>query len=248
MKRHLKLTLMHTRYQLLELLRQPMYLLSTLVFPAMFFWFFGVPNAQNEAAAAMLTGSFACFGVLGVVLFQFAIGIAQEKGTAWSQYLHILPLPKVYTFLPKILNALLVSVLSVAAVILVAIVTTPLQWQTLPWGSFFIHLLLGAVPFALLGACLGYSASAKSVVPLANLVYLPLSFAGGLWMPPQALPRVVQDISEYLPTRFLGELIWSTLLQQSIKERHIWGLALYALVFLGVSLYLFRRNQEQEFH
>ncbi|WP_374028281.1 ABC transporter permease [Bdellovibrio bacteriovorus] len=247
MKKHLKLTLLHTYYQFLEHIRQPMYLLSTLVFPAMFFWFFGVPNAQTEAAAAMLTGSFACFGVLGVVLFQFAIGIAQEKGTAWSHYLHILPLPKILTFLPKVLNALFVSLLSIAAVVIVAMMTTPLNWQELPWMNFLTSLMLGSVPFALLGACLGYSASAKSIVPLANLVYLPLSFAGGLWMPPQALPKVVQKISEYLPTRFLGEVVWASLLDQSTNSKHIWGLALYAALFLAASLFLFRKTQEQEF-
>ncbi|ASD63938.1 ABC transporter permease [Bdellovibrio bacteriovorus] len=247
MKRHLKLTLLHTYYQFLELIRQPMYLLSTLVFPAMFFWFFGVPNAQTEAAAAMLTGSFACFGVLGVVLFQFAIGIAQEKGTAWSHYLHILPLPHVLTFLPRVLNALFVSLLSILTVILVAVITTPLKWPEIPWLHFFITLMLSSIPFALLGACLGYSASGKSVVPLANLVYLPLSFAGGLWMPPQALPKVVQEISQYLPTRFMGEVVWAALLKQDTNSKYVWGLAIYAVLFFAGSLLLFRKTQEQEF-
>nr|BFD62778.1 ABC transporter permease [Bdellovibrio sp. HM001] len=248
MKRNLKLTLLHTYYQFKELTRQPMYLISTLVFPAMFFWFFGVPNAQNESAAAMLTGSFACFGVLGVVLFQLAIGIAQEKGTPWSHYLHILPLPKIFTFLPKVLNALVVSLLSIAAVVAVAILTTPLNWQELPWANFLASLLLGSIPFGLLGACLGYAASAKSVVPLANLVYLPLSFAGGLWMPPQALPDVVQKISAYLPTRLLGEVVWASLLKQDVQSKHTWGLMIYSVLFLAASLYVFRKAQEQEFH
>lgn len=247
MGNYLRLLKTHSYYQMLEHLRQPMYVLTTLVFPAMFFWFFGVPNAKTSSAALLLLGSFSCFAVLGVVLFQFAIGIAQEKNTPWAQYLMILPLPSSLRLAPRVLNSLLIAGASVLAVTSVALICTPLTPNEIPWGPFLGALLSGALPFAFLGAALGYAANGKSIVPLANLIYLPLSFAGGLWMPPEALPSAVQNISKYLPTRFFGEFAWAALLEKELSQDHIIGLAIYAVLFLGVAVFYFRKNQEQEF-
>ncbi|WP_413574822.1 ABC transporter permease [Bdellovibrio sp. HCB290] len=247
MARYFRLLRIHSYTQMLEHLRQPMYVLTTLVFPAMFFWFFGVPNATTSAAALLLLGSFSCFAVLGVVLFQFAIGIAQDKNTPWSQYLSILPLPHSLRLVPRILNSFLIATISVLAVTIVALTCTPLTLSEIPWGGFLLALLCGALPFVLLGAALGYAANGKSIVPLANLVYLPLSFAGGLWMPPEALPSAIQKISKYLPTRYFGEFAWAALLKRPLNTASILGIAIYTLIFLVVAVYFFRRNQEQEF-
>lgn len=248
MKKYSYLLVIHTWYQLLDLIRQPMYIITTLIFPGMFFWFFGVPNAKNADAAAMLVGSFSSFAILGVVLFQFSISIAQEKTTPWSHFMQTLPLPSSLFLLPKVLNAFFIAALSVTAVILIGVFCTPLNWRELPWIQFATALLMGAIPFVLLGACLGYGVSSKSIVPVANLFYLPLSFAGGLWLPPTALPKAVQDISQVLPTRFFGEIVWSVLLETNIEKKYLFGLTCYGIAFLLVSAIVFKRNQEQEFH
>lgn len=244
----LKLLSCHTYYLFLELIRQPMYVISTLVFPAMFFWFFGVPNAQNKDAAALLVGSFSCFAALGVVLFQFAIGIAQDKTSPWAHYLRVLPLPISLTLLPRLLNGIFVSTLAVLGVVMVGLTCTPLSWQELPWGPFALSMATGSLPFALMGMTLGYAANPTSIVPLANLIYLPLSFAGGLWLPPTSLPKAVQAISEFLPSRYFGEVVWASLLKKPLPYRETLGLCLYAAIFLVTAIWFFKRNQEQEFH
>lgn len=247
MKNYLRLLWVHTFYQLLELLRQPMYVLTTVVFPAMFFWFFGVPNAKEANSAAMLVGSFSCFGVLGVVLFQFSIGIAQEKGTPWAHHLRLLPVHGSLLILPRIINAMLVSMMAVGAVVAVGMATTPFEWKNMAWPAIVLCLAGGALPFAFLGATVGYAANSRSVVPLANLIYLPLSFAGGLWLPPNALPDLVQKISVYLPTRFFGDIVWAAFLKQPLPEKAPWGLTAYTLTFAVTAVVLFKRNQEQEY-
>ncbi|UYL07852.1 ABC transporter permease [Bdellovibrio sp. SKB1291214] len=247
MVNYLRLLRIHIYTQLLEHFRQPMYVVSTLIFPAMFFWFFGVPNAKTSDAALLLVGSFSCFAVLGVVLFQFSIGIAQEKNTPWSNYLSVLPLPDSLRLIPRILNSFFIAGLSVLAVTAVALISTPLNYSDISGWSFMAALALGAIPFALFGAGLGYAANSKSIVPLANLVYLPLSFAGGLWMPPQALPASIQEISKYLPTRFFGEFVWASLLKTPLNSENIWGLTAYTAVFLIFAIFYFKKYQAQEF-
>ena len=243
----LKLLVVHTYYTCLELFRQPMYIVSTILFPSMFFWFFGIPNAKEPGAISILTASFAGFAVLSVVLFQFAVGISQEKDSSWYYYVRSLPYPQGLQLTSRILSGFLFSALGIAGVVFTALYFSNLPYQEIHWLDFISKIYLGAIPFALMGICLGLAVNSRTVLPLANLVYLPLSFAGGLWMPPNILPTAVQEISVYLPTRMYGEILWAAILSKEIAQKHILGLSLYTAVFLVLAIYLFRKLQEQSF-
>ncbi len=209
-----------------------MYVLSSLVFPAMFFWFFGVPNAKDSASSLLLMGSFASFGVLGVVLFQLAVQISQEQSSPWLTYVKTLPLGTFQFVIAKISASFVLSLLAAGAVVVVALMETPLETQGFPWMAFLLSLLLGGIPFAILGLLVGFLVKGKAVLPVANLLYLPLSFAGGLWLPPSALPKVIQDLSDFLPTRMYGEIIWAVVFNKEIPTASIRGLLFYSLIFL----------------
>lgn len=211
----------------------------------MFFWFFGIPNAKEPGSIAILTSSFCCFGILSVVLFQFGVGISQEKDSSWYYYVRSLPYPKGVQLTSRIISGFLFSLLGLGGVVTTALVFSTMGIQEIPWAEFLIKIYLGAIPFALMGICLGLAVGSRSVLPLANLIYLPLSFAGGLWMPPNILPKIVQDISPYLPTRMYGEIIWAAVLKQNLEMKYVWGLCAYAVIFLGLSLFLFRRLEEK---
>jgi ABC-2 type transport system permease protein len=124
--------------------------------------------------------------------------------------------------------------------------------EPLQWLAFFVAALLGSIPFALLGIALGYWFSAKAAQPVAMLLYLPLSYAGGLWMPPDHLPRVVSVISPFLPTRAYAELIWrASGLQTSAGMRSftLWSALLaYTLLFAAIAWWGYRRDEGQRYH
>ena len=61
--------------------------------------------------------------------------------------------------------------------------------------------------FALLGIALGYWAPPKGALPIANLPYLVLAYAGGLWIRPGSLPHAVARASPYLPTRAFADAL-----------------------------------------
>lgn len=224
-----------------------MYGISTVVFPSLFFWFFGIPNAPNQDGLAMLTVSFCAFGVLSVVLFQFGIGLATDRDTTWYSYLRILPGPLGLHLLSRIISGLIFAVLSVAGVLLTAKLLGSLEFQNYSWTRFTVVLFLGAIPFSFLGILLGLLVSARSATPVLNLVYLTLSFAGGLWMPPEALPKFVREISIYLPSRMYGELLWSSVLSRPSELRNLFGLTAYGVVFFGCLAFALYREEEKTF-
>lgn len=229
-------------FAVLELLRQPTYVMTTLIFPSMFFWFFGVPNAQDPESARMLMGSFSAFAVLGVVLFQMTVAVAQDRAGQWSLYLRSLPVPSHLFLTAHLVASFLLAGLAVGLVILTASLATDPQFPVSQYAAFFFWTLLCGFPFAALGLVLGSLTSPKSSVPVANLVYLPLSFAGGLWIPPNALSASVQRISEFLPTRFYGEVIWAFVNGTTPDMKWIWGLVAYSLIFFAVAVFLHRRD------
>jgi len=238
---------LHFKFRMTELRRQPTYMVTSLIFPSMFFWFFGVPNATTAGAAQLLMASFSSFAVLGVVLFQLATQIANEKGSPWSIYLHTLPVRSSHVLIARLLTQGLFALLSVCAVVLVAHLTVTVDLPKDRWIPFYLAVYFGGLPFASLGLLLGTIFNSRVVVPVSNLVYLPLSFAGGLWMPPNALPKLIQDISEYLPTRMYAEVVWAATLNKEMKSWNVIGLIFYMIFFLLVAIYFYRRDEGERF-
>lgn len=239
----LSLTWRHSQAKFLHLLRQPSYVIATLVFPSLFFLFFAAPNADTPAKANLLLGSFAAFAVLGVMFFQFGLDYAQERESAWFHYVRTLPIRPWQFFLARALTALAYAILAAAVVVIVVLASTPAQVTALQLLHLALALIVGSLPFCLMGLAIGSFTSASSALPIINLVYLVLSFAGGLWIPPAGLSPSVQKVSEYLPSRFYGEWAWSVMSGEAVATRNIAGLALTAILVLPFLWYGYRRSK-----
>lgn len=228
----MKLVLAHAQWMILELLRQPAYIVSTLAFPALFYMIFAVPESNTKETSNILMSSFSGFANFGVLFLQFGVGIAQERSKSWYHYLRTLPISSKQLILARFLSSYVFAILSVLFIVLLALVFTEVQLEAKQWVWFALaHLTLGYV-FCLMGLCLGYWSTEKSALPIGNLIYLPLTFAGGLWKPPTLLPESLQTVSKYLPTRHYGEVLWSIVLDQKIDSEYLFALGIYGLVFL----------------
>ena len=235
------------RIRVLELFRQPSFVVTTVVFPAMFFWFFALPNAETPEIAQRLMGSFSAFAILSVVVFQFAVYVATERASHWSRFLRTLPRPSWQHLVVFALAGLVFAALAVVVVLLVAHLGSDKTLPDSPWVHFLGVLFLAGIPFSAMGLFLGYLCSEKNVVPVANLVYLPLSFAGGLWIPPHGLPDLIQKISKYLPTRMYAEVVWGTFNETVPTQWNVLGLLLYFLLFSAMAYILLLRDEGQRF-
>ena len=72
------------KYEFLKSLRNPMYSVSTLVFPIMFYVLFGLVMGKQMIGGIRTTvyliPSYGTFGVMGASLFGTAAGLASERG------------------------------------------------------------------------------------------------------------------------------------------------------------------------
>ena len=233
---------LHARWMTLELLRQPTYLVSTLAFPALFYLIFAVPESKERATANFLMASFSGFAVFGVIFLQFGVGLAQERTQSWHQYLKTLPIHPLAFLLARFVSSFIFALMTALVIVALALTLTPAQLNSRAWLEFFLALLGGGFAFCFLGIALGFWSNEKTSLPLGNLIYLPLTFAGGLWKPPALLPESIRSVSEYLPTRFYGEILWAVVQGQNVASKYAWGLFGYALLFSIVAAWGYRRD------
>jgi ABC-2 type transport system permease protein len=237
----------HARIGFLDLIRWPGYVVPTVVFPAMFFALFDLPFARRNTEIANLTTlAFIVFAIVGVTLYQFGVGIAQERGRPWERYLRTLPVPTSVRFTARIITATLFGILTASVVALVARAFTPIDLSIVQWAQVFVYAIVAGVPFVLMGIAIGYWTSSRAAVPIATALNLLLAYAGGLWMPPDELPRFVQAVSPYLPTRQFADLLWSVT-GHGDASRALAGLAVYAGLFAVIAAIGYRRDERKRY-
>jgi ABC-2 type transport system permease protein len=239
----MKEILKHSQWMILELLRAPAYVVSTIAFPALFYVIFAIPESKDAFSSNLLVASFSCFSVFGVIFLQFGVGIAQERSKSWYSYIRTLPLESYKLMIARFISALFFSFLATMGIVILALFFTKVDLSFFQWIQFISILHVAGLAFCFMGLALGYWTNEKSSLPIGNLIYLPLSFAGGLWKPPNILPEMLKDISEYLPTRYYGEILWTFVRGDSIKASDIGSLFIYALAFALLAFVGFRRDQ-----
>jgi ABC-2 type transport system permease protein len=241
------LALAHGRALTVELLRHPSYLVPTLAFPTLFFLFFAVPAGGGDAGANVRLATFAGFAAIGVAFFQFGVGIAVERTSPWETYLRTLPLSVRARMVARVISAALFAAAAASLVVFTAAAATPASLPPARWLELAAALLAGIVPFALLGIALGYWAPPRGALPLANLLYLSLSYAGGLWLRPDRLPAGVRAVSPLLPTRALAEALTAPALGGPAPWRSWLALSLFAAVFAVFAAWGYRRDEGRRF-
>ena len=241
----MRLAFVHARVQAVELVRFPGFTVATLAFPALLFALFGLPRAG--AQPNVILASYAAFAVLGVGFFQFGVGGAVERATPWHAWLRTLPAPARVRIAARMLSACAFAFAAVALVVVVALATTPASLTALSWLRLGVALAAGSLPFVVLGLSIAYWTSPKSALPVANVLYMLLAYAGGLWTGPSDLPHAVRAISPWTPTRQWGDVLWPAVAGAPWSSAHWLLLAAYAAGFTALAAWGFRRDEAQRF-
>src|SRR5580693_5020539 len=176
------------KYEFLKNLRLRVYTASVLSFPLMFYVLFGLVLNSNQSigntrVTTYLLATYGTFGVMGASLFGTAAGLASDRGLGWLQVKRASPMPPFAYFVAKVVVSMIFSGIVVLALILLGFafggVRFPLGEMTKLLGT----LVAGSLPFSAMGLALGYFTGPNSAPATINLIYLPMSFCSGLWVP-----------------------------------------------------------------
>lgn len=242
----MRLALAHAHAETMTMARYPAYAVPTVVFPGILMLLVGSRFERGEPER-MLAG-FAAMALLTVTFFQFGVGIATARMTPWETYLRTLPVGATTRLAGRVLSALLFAVATVGVVVVVGIAVYGARMSPARFAAFGVVLLVGCIPFALLGVAFGYWLPPRAALPIANIVFLPLAIGGALWARPEGLPHGADVASQTLPTRSWMEVLDSvTTGDHPLPLHHVAALVGWSAVFFAAAWLGYRRDEGERF-
>lgn len=237
------------RHEFLKMIRIPIFAVSTIALPVMFYVLFGLAFGGGEAGGVGVTtymmATYGTFGVIGAALFGFGVSVAVERGQGWMRLKRVSPMPPQAYFVAKVAMSTIVSALIIGALFILGATLGGVRMPAAQWIGLGLVLLLGALPFAAMGLAFGYLIGPNSAPALLNLVWLPMAFASGLWIPIHELPAFVQGIAPALPPYHFAQLSLGTVgaAEGGFQAVHAVVLLGFTALFLTVAAWGFRRDE-----
>jgi ABC-2 type transport system permease protein len=227
------------RFELVKMLRTPAFAVPTLVFPAMFYLLFGVLLSRNNAAASLETfARMGVFGTMGPGLFGFAVSLAFEREHGLMKFKQALPMPPGAYLLARMVMSMLFAAIIALLLIVLAVTVGGTTLDAGQAAKVFVIEVLGVLPFCALGLCIGAFVSGQASPAIANLIYLPMAFLSGLWIPLQFLPKAIQVLAPAWPSYHLNQLALGALDLPSTGRigAHVAALAGITIVFFVIAM------------
>jgi len=200
---------LEAKYEFLRLLRTPSFAVPSLVFPALFYLLFGVllgGSRQGPEMARYMLAGYGVFGIMGAGLFGFGVTVASERERGWLTFKRALPMPPGGYLLAKMAMATMFAATISAILMLLAIFMAKVSLQPGQWGLLFAINVLGVLPFCAIGLLIGTLVGASAAPAVVNVLYLPMAFLSGLWLPLQVLPGIFAKLAPVWPSYHLGQI------------------------------------------
>jgi ABC-2 type transport system permease protein len=196
------------RFEFLKMIRTPAFAVPTLIFPAMFYLLFGVlMGGKGDPSVGLQT--FARLGVFGTMapgLFGFGVSLAFERESGALTYKQALPMPHGSYLMSRMVMAMLFAAIIATLLIVMAFTVAHAPLTAGQAVRVFVIEVLGVLPFCAIGLMVGSFVSGQAAPAVVNIIYLPMAFLSGLWVPLQFLPKFIQDTAPMWPSYHLSQL------------------------------------------
>lgn len=107
--------LREAEYQFWGMLRMPGFALPTLLFPTLFYVFFGLifGHGQSRDILTYMLGTYGTFGIMAPALFGFGVGVAMEREHGILALKRVAPMPPMAYVFAKVAMSMLFALLIV---------------------------------------------------------------------------------------------------------------------------------------
>ncbi|RUT44577.1 ABC transporter permease [Paenibacillus anaericanus] len=242
-----KKVLMQCKAELLRIFRNPYYVFWSLLMPIMFYFIFTrVVNTGGDDSKlweAHYLMSMTTFSVMGSSIMTFGIRLVEERTQGWATFMQITPLPGQIYFLGKMFGQTMMHIFSITLIFLAGYLMNGVSLSASQWISSGLWILIGSLPFLAIGTLVGAMKRVDTASGVSNAVYMALAVAGGMWMPIEVLPKIMQHISKWLPSYNYGNGAWQIVRGHSPEWSNIIISLGYLVIFMILSTYV-RKKQE----
>ncbi|WP_433226715.1 ABC transporter permease [Actinomadura formosensis] len=234
----------YVRLEMVRLLRDPGYLVLSLVSPLTMYLVFtsldltGRPGPQGAAYSMV---GMAGFGAVGAVMGN-GVSIAEDKRLGWIRQLRLLPLRPFEAVAGRTLCAMAVTVPPIVSVCLAGALVNGVSLSVGQWASVLVLLWVGIAPMAVLGIGLGYLLTGQQAQMAGLVCYMGLSLLGGLWAPITRFPGWLERVATATPLNRYGELSWRVIGGDAPAPAGCLILVGWAALFAVFAAYAYRRS------
>lgn len=246
----LRIYALETKYEFFKLMRIPAFAIPSITFPVIFYILFGLTfgagrGVRGVTIATYLIATYGAFGVIGASMFGFGAGVAVERGQGWMLLKRATPMPVAAYLFAKLAVCMLFASVIVFLLSAIGVMFGGVRLAPMTWARLALTLIAGVVPFCVLGLAVGYSAGPNSAPPIVNLIYLPMAFASGLWIPIEILPAAIRSVAPLVPAYHLGQLALSAIGADRGAPvwSHVVALAGFTCIFLALALWGYRNDE-----
>ena len=228
---------MEARYETLAALRTPAFALPFVAMPVAIYLLFGVVISGNAAqhspfGAGIANYLFTGFSAMAVIMPGLFSGVilAQEREGGLLKLKRALPLPPGASIIAKVLMAMGIAALALTLVVVAALAAGKLTISFTQVMVIWIVLIIGTIPFSAIGLLIGALASGSAAPAYGNLVFLPMIWLSGLFIP---LPESLKQWVIVWPAFHLNQLALGV---AGVKQFTFIPPALAAGVLIGVTV------------
>ncbi|MFD2443617.1 ABC transporter permease [Bacillus sp. CGMCC 1.16607] len=243
----MKLFILQCKCEILRVLRNRYFVFWSLVMPILFYYIFtNVVNTNapdKELWQAHYLMSMTVFSVMGSSIMTLGIRKVQENSQGWSKFMRLTPLPDSVYFIAQMVGQSVMHALSIIVIFSAGAIINGVSFSFNVWLLCGLWILLGAIPFLALGTLVGTMKKVETASGVSNLIYMMLAIAGGMWMPLEIMPKMMQNIGKWLPSYNYGDGAWEIIRGNYPDWKNYLILVFFMILFMLLSKYI-RRKQE----
>ncbi len=239
--------IMQSRAETIRIFRNPYYIFWSLMMPITFYFVFTKIYASDAGDANLYKAHFlmsmAAFSVMGTAIMNLGIRLVEERSHGWSLLLRVTPLSPLTYFFAKMVSQMIIQFFSIALIFIVGGLFNSISLSIGEWISAGLWILLGSIPFLAIGLLIGTMKKVDTASGVSNLIYLTLAITGGMWMPIDAMPSLIQEAAVWMPGYNYGSGAWQIIRGEAPEWKGIAILIGYTFLFMLLSNYI-RKSQQ----
>lgn len=199
-------------------------LLLTIVIPVLVLVFFGITDvlpSSFDDHMDFLTPGVIALAIMSSSMVSLGIATGFERGYQVLKRLGATPLGRPRWLLAKILTVLVVEIVQVVVLVPIAL---GLDWKAddTSWVLALAAVVLGTFAFGGLGLLIAGRLRAEINLAAQNGLYIVLLLLGGMVIPFDELPGPLADVSPYLPSGALADVMRDTLVGTATQASTSW--------------------------
>ncbi|MGH9046673.1 MAG: ABC transporter permease [Acidimicrobiales bacterium] len=233
----------YTRIEVLRTFRNGRFFILSLAFPLVLFFFVAGANRHKTLGGISFPLYYmvgmASWGAMAAVMSGGA-RIALERSVGWTRQMRITPLSVYAYFQSKVLSSYLMAIVSLV-LLYAAGLSLGVHMATTRWLEMTGLLIVGLIPFVVLGILLGHLLTVDSMGPALGGIVAVFALLGGSYGP-LATSGALHSIAENLPSYWLVQAGYVAL-GAGAWPAHGWiVLGVWSVVLLRFAFVVYRRD------